>query len=99
VEQIVSDLHLSKSTQYRGLELLYHPDIVSELRFLFPQPGYGSPETEIPFPGLNDQESSKDDEKRTDAKIKNTRHELHDQDADGGKCEAGLHIGMHGSLS
>jgi len=91
-------LSLSKSMQHWGLDLLYHPDIVSELRFLFPQPGNRSPETYIPFPGLDDQESSKNDEKRAGAEIKNTRQELHDQDADRGKREAGLHIGMHGSL-
>jgi hypothetical protein len=82
-----------------GGRLLYLPDIVSELRFLFPQAGYSSPETYIPPAGLDDQESSKDYENRTGAEIKNTRQELHDHDADRGKREAGLHIGMHRSLS
>lgn len=82
-----------------GLELLYRPDIVTELRFFFPQPGYSSPESHISFPGLDDQESPNEDEKRTGAEVENTRHELDDQETDRGKCEACLHIGMHGSLS
>ena len=84
---------------WRRLKLLNHPDIVSELRFLFPQFGDSSPETYIPPAGLDDQESSEDYENRTGAEIENPRQELHDHDADRAKRKAGLHIGMHRSLS
>ena len=103
-EMVWSDLRFGMNTPSRGSEVrqadsLYPSDIVSELGLLFPQSGYGFPKTHIPFPRLYDQKNSQDDEKRGDTEIKTTQQELHNYEADRGKCEAGLHIGMHGSLS
>lgn len=75
---------------------LYYPDVVSQFCLLFSQAGDGSPETHVPFRGLDDQKGADDDEKQTGTEIKNTCQELDDQETDGTEGKAGLHIGVHG---